>query len=57
MQKIIEKFYAILFENKESKESVPYANKAFMFYFSIVSFSVVLYFIIKDILNNILEAN
>ncbi len=53
MRPIIEKFYNALFADKETEEEVPYANKKFMFWFSIISFSVVLFFIIKDVVKNI----
>lgn len=53
MRKTIEKFYDWLFAEKESGEEVPYANKRFMFWFSIISFAVVLFFIIKDVVKNI----
>ncbi|WKV10690.1 hypothetical protein [Marivirga harenae] len=53
MRKTIEKFYDWLFANKENDEVVPFANKRFMFWFSIISFAVVLFFIIKDVVRNI----
>jgi hypothetical protein len=53
MRSIIERFYDWIFSDPERKEEVPYANKRFMFWFSIVSFSVVLFFIILDIVKNI----
>ncbi|MDN4164335.1 hypothetical protein QWY31_02415 [Cytophagales bacterium LB-30] len=55
LQGIIEKFYAKVFEDPETKdtEPVPYANKRFMFWFSLVLFAVVLALIIKDIIHNI----
>jgi len=53
MRKTIEKFYGWLFADKENDEEVPYANKRFMFWFSIISFAVVLFFIIKDVVKNI----
>jgi hypothetical protein len=55
MKKVIEKFYDALFLDKEKADEVPYANKKFMFWFSVISFSVVLFFIMKDILQNIAE--
>tara|TARA_R100000152_G_C6754661_1_gene178370 strand:+ start:1084 stop:1260 length:177 start_codon:yes stop_codon:yes gene_type:complete len=53
MRKTIEKFYGWLFADKENDGEVPYANKRFMFWFSIISFAVVLFFIIKDVVKNI----
>ncbi len=53
MKKIIEKFYAFIFADKEDEEPVPYSNKVFMFYFSIIITSVVLFLIVEDILRNI----
>ncbi|MGM0580440.1 MAG: hypothetical protein ACQETL_07160 [Bacteroidota bacterium] len=53
MRKTIEKFYGWLFADKEREEEVPYANKRFMFWFSIISFAIVLFFIIKDVVKNI----
>lgn len=53
MRKTVEKFYGWLFADKESDEAVPYANKRFMFWFSIISFAIVLFFIIKDVVKNI----
>lgn len=55
MKRIIEKFYDSIFLDKTSEEEVPYANKRFMFWFSVISFSIVLFFIIKDIVQNIAE--
>lgn len=53
MRKVIEKFYDGIFLDKENPSEVPYANKKFMFWFSVISFSIVLFFIIKDIVHNI----
>ncbi|WKK77798.2 hypothetical protein QYS49_12325 [Marivirga salinae] len=53
MRKTIEKFYGWLFADKENDEEVPYANKRFMFWFSIISFAIVLFFIVKDVVKNI----
>ncbi|MBK6263419.1 hypothetical protein JKA74_00115 [Marivirga sp. S37H4] len=53
MRAIIEKFYDKLFADKEDSEEVPYANKKFMFWFSLISFAIVLFFIIKDVVRNI----
>lgn len=53
MRKTIEKFYNWLFADKKSEEDVPYANKRFMFWFSIISFAIVLFFIVKDVVKNI----
>ncbi len=53
MRKTIEKFYDWLFADKETEEEVPFANKRFMFWFSIVSFAIVLFFILKDVVTNI----
>ncbi|MFQ3212980.1 MAG: hypothetical protein ACJAT1_002189 [Marivirga sp.] len=55
MKTVIEKFYNALFLGEEKADEVPYANKKFMFWFSVISFSVVLFFIIKDILQNIAQ--
>jgi hypothetical protein len=59
MKKLIEKFYSLIFEDKEEepKEEVPYANKVFMFYFSIIVSLVVLILIIGDIIKNIEKIN
>ena len=53
MKQIIEKFYQKLFMDENSEEEVPFSNKRFMFWFSIISFAVVLFFIVKDVLKNI----
>lgn len=53
MKAVIEKFYDRLFADKENPEEVPYANKRFMFWFSLASFAIVLFFIIKDVVKNI----
>lgn len=53
MQRLIEKFYALLFLDETSQEEVPYANKAFMFYFSFITTLVVVFLIVKDILKNV----
>ncbi len=53
MRPIIEKFYGWIFSDKESEEEVPFANKKFMFWFSIISFAIVLFFIIRDVVKNI----
>ena len=53
MRNIIEKFYDSLFGEKANPEEVPYANKKFMFWFSLASFAIVLFFIIKDVIKNI----
>ena len=59
MKKLIEKFYSLIFEDKEDteKEEVPYANKVFMFYFSLIVSIVVLILIIGDIVKNIQKIN
>lgn len=56
MKKIIEKFYDKIFADEEEKEVVPYANKVFMFYFSIVIASVIVVLITLDIIKNIKQA-
>lgn len=55
MKRIIERFYALIFEDKENpnSEPTPYANKAFMFYFSLIITMIVLFLIISDIIKNI----
>jgi len=53
MRQLIEKFYEKIFADPDENEKVPYANKKFMFWFSIISFAVVLFFIIKDVVKNI----
>ncbi|HYG37821.1 MAG TPA: hypothetical protein VD908_04345 [Cytophagales bacterium] len=55
MKRIIEKFYGFIFAEKDDKEAteVPYANKVFMFYFTIIVTAVVLFLIIADIVKNI----
>ncbi len=57
MRALIEKFYNKIFADAESREEVPYANKKFMFWFSIGSFAIVLFFIIKDVITNIQNIN
>ena len=57
MKQLIEKFYNKLFSDTDQTEEVPYANKRFVFWFAIVSFSIVLAFIIKDIIKNIEKIN
>jgi len=57
MKGLIEKFYDKIFADPERGEEVPYANKKFMFWFSIVSFTIVLFFIVKDIVQNIQRVN
>lgn len=55
MRKVIEKFYDWLFlDEKTNKEDIPYGNKAFMFWFSIVAFATVIFFIARDVLGNII---
>ena len=53
MRPLTEKFYHCLFADTENSEEIPYSNKKFMFWFSLISFSVVLFFIIKDVVKNI----
>jgi hypothetical protein len=58
MKKIITKFYSLIFEDKENQEEeVPYANKVFMFYFSIIVSLVVIILIVNDIIKNIQKIN
>ena len=49
----IEKFYSLIFSDDENSESVPYANKVFMFYFSITAFAIVVLLIAIDIAENV----
>ena len=58
MKKIITKFYSLIFEDKENQEEeVPYANKVFMFYFSIIVSLIVIILIVNDIVKNIQKIN
>lgn len=56
MKAFIEKFYDKIFADEEREEEVPYANKKFMFYFTIILSTIVLVLIVKDIVENIQEA-
>lgn len=56
LRNTIEKFYAFLFMDEDQKEDVPFANKAFMFYFSTIAFIVVIILIGLDIAENIRES-
>lgn len=49
----VEKFYSLIFSDDEQEEKIPYANKAFMFYFSIITFVIAAILIGKDIADNI----
>lgn len=55
LKNTIEKFYAFLFADENQGEEVPYANKAFMFYFSITVFIIIAVLIGLDIAENIKE--
>ena len=55
LRSTIEKFYNFLFLDEDQEEEVPFANKAFMFYFSIIVFLVVVVLIGLDIAENISE--
>ena len=57
MKRLVEKFYNKLFSDADQTEEVPYANKQFIFWFSLFSFGIVLFFIIKDIIKNIEKIN
>lgn len=56
MRTTIEKFYHSFFAEAEQDQAVPFANKAFMFYFSIITFLLATIFISLDIAKNI-QAN
>lgn len=54
MKKVIVKFYDKIFLDEDAKsEEVPYGNKLFMFWFSMISFMVVMFFIAKEVVKNI----
>lgn len=57
MKRLIEKYYNKLFRDADQTEEVPYGNKQFFFWFSLISFGIVLFFIIKDIIKNIEKIN
>ncbi len=59
MKRVIEKFYGWIFEDKDQPdaEPVPYANKVFMFYFTIIVSAVALFLVVQDILKNIEKMN
>jgi hypothetical protein len=54
LKSAIIKFYdAIFLDDKHKSEEIPYGNKVFMFWFSLASFSIVGFFIVKEVLKNI----
>lgn len=50
---LVEKFYALIFADEGDEKQVPYANKVFMFWFSLIAFLVVAVLIGLDIAENI----
>jgi len=55
LKNAIEKFYNLLFLDENQEHEVPYANKAFMFYFSLILFMIIVVLIGLDIAENIRE--
>lgn len=53
MKRFIVKYYDFIFRDEDQKEQVPYANKLFMFIFSLTVFIIIIILIILDILENI----
>lgn len=51
----VEKFYNLIFADEDAAEKIPYGNKLFMFWFSVISFLIVAVLIGLDIAQNISE--
>ncbi|MDN5199762.1 hypothetical protein QQ008_00270 [Fulvivirgaceae bacterium BMA10] len=52
IRRLIEGFYDKVFSSSKEEE-VPYANKVFMFIFSIATFTFIIFIAVKDILKNL----